>query len=210
MNDEKKNSFLDRVFPKRYDFNQMLAEQAEITSKGAWSLVDWLKAEMQTYPSGILEMNHRMDEMRYEMEASLMNAFSTPFDRQDIYSVSRQMDYIFNHISSIATESRTFKVEIDDPIIDMAETLAEGIDIFKRAMMGIDKDHGEAKGLVREIRSITNEINRAYMNAMFTLFQEEDAMEAMKKREIYHHFRTAGRYMNVGADILHRIIVSTG
>jgi len=208
--DKKKDSFLDRVFPKRYDFNQMLEEQAEMTSKGAWSLVRWLRSENHTYPSEILELNHRTDELRYDMEASLMRAFTTPFDRQDIYSVSRQMDYIFNYISSIATEARAFRVEIDDPMIGMAQNLAEGMDKFRVAMKGIEDEHGESKSLVREIRSITDEIERTYMNAMLSLFSEGDAVSALKKREIYHHFKSAGRFLNVGADILHRIIVSQG
>jgi predicted phosphate transport protein (TIGR00153 family) len=208
--DDKRSSFLDRVFPRKYDFNQMLEEQAEMTSKGAWELVRWLRTSSHGYPSEILELNHRTDELRYDMEASLMRAFSTPFDRQDIYSVSRQMDYIFNNISSIATESRAFKVEVDDPIIEMAQALAEGMDKFKVAMKGIEVDHGEAKSMVREIRSITDEVDRTYMNAMLALFNSEDAIMALKKREIYHHFKTAGRSLNVGADILHRIVVSRG
>jgi len=43
---------------------------------------------------------------------------------------------------------------------------------------------------------------------MKDLFDEQDAIRALKNREIYHHMRDAGRNMAATVDILHRIIVA--
>jgi len=54
--------------------------------------------------------------MRHLMEDRLINSFSTPFDRQHIYDLSRQMDYIQNFseetaISRYEEHSTSFTVQ---------------------------------------------------------------------------------------------------
>ena len=57
------------------------------------------------------------------------------------------------------------------------------------------------------MRKAEHEIERIYIAAMAALFKRGEASEAMKKREIYHHLKDAGRELGAAVDILHRIIV---
>jgi hypothetical protein len=71
--------------------------------------------------------------------------------------------------------------------------------------------HGTAPGAqasIQQIRKHTHEIEDTYIESMALLFLQEDVMMAIKKREIYHHLRDAGRNMNSTVDILYRIIVA--
>jgi hypothetical protein len=42
---------------------------------------------------------------------------------------------------------------------------------------------------------------------MAGVFLRDDAMDALRKREIYHHIKDASSYLDNCVDILHRIIV---
>ena len=50
-------------------------------------------------PDEVRRIERDLDHMRYDLEEQLLDAFSTPFDREDLYSLSRQMDYILNFAS---------------------------------------------------------------------------------------------------------------
>ncbi|MCU0629529.1 MAG: DUF47 family protein, partial [Methanoregulaceae archaeon] len=108
----KKNIF-NSIFPREYNFEGMLAEQADKTLTGVETLVIWLNSDPLTYPVHLVQIEEEVDAMRHRMEDQLINSFSTPFDRQDIYDLSRQMDYLLNFSKETAIEMYTFGVGTD-------------------------------------------------------------------------------------------------
>ena len=145
--------------------------------------------------------------MRHDMERFLLEAFSTPFDRQDIYSISRQMDYILNFCLSTAIEMRAFGVHPDEAALSMAASLLQGTEKVKEAIGIMAKDPAKADAMIREMRRSEREIEVLYVATLTAVFESETPLDAMKKREVYHHLKDAGRKLSITIDILHRIIV---
>jgi len=208
---EKKNAgkirLIDLIFPPHYDFYGMLCDQAEITAKGVQVLLDWLKTDDLSDPQTLVVIEEEADKMRYAMESKLLEAFVTPFDRQDIYSISRQMDYILNYSLSTALEMRAFGVRTDEAIVKMTETLNEGTTILAAAIDKMRFDKKAAESMIQEIRKREREIESMYIESMKHIFAINDPINVLKKREIYHHLKDAGRTLGITVDILHRIIL---
>ena len=139
----KKNIF-NSIFPREYDFEGMLAEQADKTLTGVETFVIWLNSSPLTYPVHLVQIEEEVDAMRHRMEDQLINSFSTPFDRQDIYDLSRQMDYLLNFSKETAIEMYTFGVGTDKTILAMAEALLRGTDCTVKGVkiMNTDKRPG--------------------------------------------------------------------
>lgn len=205
---EKKSlNLAERLFPPRYDFYKRLQNQAEETVLAVSTLVDWLRKGDLCEPRELANIEQRADDIRHEMENELVDAFSTPFDRQDIYSVSRQMDYVVNWSLSTAVEMRSFGVRSDSAILEMAEALLGGTKLMSDAIRMMHSDPSEAEALVPEMRKFERKIDEIYVRALTLAFKEDDLRVPLKKREIYHHLRDAGRNFIATVDILHRIIV---
>jgi uncharacterized protein len=198
----------DRLFPPKYDFNAMLENQANETIIGVRALVDWLKEGANTPIDNISSSEQRADKIRHEMEMLLQEAFSTPFDRQDIYSISRQMDQVLNFSYSTAVEMTAFKVAPDSAILSMAQSLLEGVILMEKVVRMMQSTLKDVNSSIGGIRKHAHEIEDTYIESMSSLFLQDDAIMAIKKREIYHHLRDAGRNLNSTVDILHRIIVA--
>jgi uncharacterized protein Yka (UPF0111/DUF47 family) len=198
----------DRLFPPKYDFNGMLDNQANETIIGVRALVDWLKQGASTPIDNISSSEQRADKIRHEMEMLLQEAFSTPFDRQDIYSISRQMDQVLNFSYSTAVEMTAFKVAPDPAILSMAQSILEGVILMEKAVRMMQSTLKDVNSLIGDIRKHAHEIEDSYIESMSSLFLQGDAIMAIKKREIYHHLRDAGRNLNSTVDILHRIIMA--
>lgn len=202
-----KQSIFSSIFPREYDFEGMLAEQAEKTLTGVESLVIWLNTEPQKDPSHLVQIEEEVDAMRHRMEDKLINSFSTPFDRQDIYDLSRQMDYLLNFAKETATEMYTFGVGPDKTILAMAEALLRGTSFTVNGVKIINTRKDHIEDLIRKAGEEDHEIETLYVLGMAELFRTDDPMNALRKREIYHHLRDAGRALRKTLDILHHAVV---
>ncbi len=198
---------MDRLFPAKYDFIGMLEAQAEETVKGVSAFVSWLDEGGNQSIDDLSAIEKKADEMRHTMEGLLQEAFETPFDRQDIYGISRQMDQVLNFSYSTAREMVAFGILPDPDILQMSRSLLEGT---RMLVDGIHMMRGKGEGaqaLIRRIRVQTHEIEDVYIQSMAEVYKSQDAIIIVKKREIYHHLRDAGRNLNATVDVLHRIIV---
>jgi len=195
------------IFPREYDFEQMLETQAERTLEGVETFVRWLHSTPLEEPSALEDIENEVDTMRHDMEDKLISSFSTPFDRQDIYSLSRQMDYILNFSEETAREMYAFGVSPDRPILDMAEALLRGTRCMSRGVAIMHNDRKKMEKTIREARRAMREIEEIYITSMAELLHTDDAMNALRKREVYHHLRDAGRALRNSLDSLHTAVV---
>jgi hypothetical protein len=205
--DASKKKLADRLFPPRHDFYKMLQDQGDQTVIAVKALVDWLKAGDLTDPHELVKIEQHADDIRHDMEAVLVESFSTPFDRQDIYSISRQMDYVVNWSLSTALEMKAFKIKPDAAMLGMAEALLRGVKFMAEAIRVMRSEPAKAGTYVPLMRKAEREIDETYVRALAQAFEEKDLRIPLKKREIYHHLRDAGRNLVATVDILHRIIV---
>jgi len=203
---QKKDLFAS-IFPREYDFEGMLADQADRTVAGVQAFTAWLEILPLTDPVLLEQMEMEVDQMRHDMEVKLIKSFSTPFDRQDIYSISRQTDYILNLAKETAKEMYAFGVEPDEHIKGMAAQLLIGTERIAEGIRVIRTDKSRVENTIRSARESYNALDERYIAGMAELLRTHDAMCAMRTREIYHHLREAGRAMRDTLDILHNAVI---
>jgi len=195
------------IFPREYDFEGMLAGQANHILMGVQTFVNWLQTSPLQDPAKLDELEGEADLMRRDLEEKLITSFSTPFDRQDIYSISRQMDYIQNYAGETAREMYAFGVDPDGPIAGMADALLAGTACVAAGVKVMNRNNAELEEQIRLARVAIHRIEEIYIMGMADLLHTSDAMAALRKREIYHHLRDAGRALRNTVDIMHRTVV---
>lgn len=92
-------NLLDRIFPPKYDFFAMLSEQAQMNAQGVNALFNWLMDASAIESSALRQELKAADDIRMELEKKLIDAFTTPFDRGDIYSISIGMNKVMVRVS---------------------------------------------------------------------------------------------------------------
>jgi len=204
---ERRRNLFAGIFPREYDFETMLADQSDWTVTGVKTLVAWLGSHPLTNPHELERLENEVDIMRHAMEDKLIQSFSTPFDRQDIYSISRQMDYILNYAKETAKEMYAFGVQPDPTILVMANNLLSGTECISRGIRYLNTDKNAVEQEIRHARDAYNVMEELYISGMAELLRTNDAMYALRTREIYHHLRDAGRAMRDTLDILHNAVI---
>jgi len=162
----------------------------------------------QEYSQRIKGLEHACDELTHTVSTKLNKSFITPFDREDIYTMSGALDDIVDLIDDAARAIIIFDVheikgyarEFAVVIERMAEQLREIVAILK-------KPKNVTQRLV-ELHRLENEGDDIYHAAIAELFHEEhDPLTVLKWKEIYEKLEAAvDRCENV-ANIIESVII---
>jgi len=200
-------NLLDRLFPVKFDFYKMLSNQARMNSTGVSALNKWLVGASETECEALAESVKRADEIRMNLEKNLVQAFSTPFDRGDIYSVSIGMDKVIEYAHSTMLSMEAFDVRPNEVIVNMVANLASGVALFAESIEFLKNDPLKAELNIAGIRKTHVVIEQIYRDGLATMFKSNNAMEVLKQREVYHHIKDASSNLEYAVDLLHRIVV---
>lgn len=203
----RKNGFWERMFPVKRDFYQMIRLQAEASARVTASLECWTNRRSKEEYNQLLQEVETADQLRFDLEDKLIEAFATPFDRQDIYSLSNDMNRIVEYAKSTMLEIEAFEIKTEDIIEQMIHQLVEGTNSLVKAIQLLKDEPIKAQIEIRNIRKIQESMEGEYRAGMALLFQSSDIMKAIKYKEVYHHIKDAAVFLGYTTDTLHRIIM---
>lgn len=201
------HSVWDIILPPKYDFYGMLMEQAEYSARGVERLEIWMHDQSGDNYDRFVQILEQADQARMGLEAKLVEAFATPFDREDIYTFSVRMGRILKYGQSALLAIREYDVAVDDAMLAMTDSLNVGMRELARMTALLAEDPRQAEEGVAKMRQIYSEVQSAYRKALADLFKGSDAMETIKRREVYYEIKAASEYLDMVVDVVHRIIV---
>lgn len=203
----KQLNFWDRLFPPKYNFHAMIADQARVTAAGIAAFRSWLQHPGPENAYTLRSLTREADTIRLGMESDLLDAFVTPFDRQDIYSLSVEMDRIIESAHSITELMIAYEITSDDAVCSMILNLEEGMEKFYTAVKLLQTAPLEAEKIIGDIRRCQNDVEEGYRHGSAALFKTGDMIRIMKYREVYRHIQEAAVYLGYTVDIFHKIVV---
>jgi predicted phosphate transport protein (TIGR00153 family) len=164
--------------------------------------------DYKEYSQRIKGLEHACDELTHTISTKLNKSFITPFDREDIYTMSTALDDIVDLIDDAARAIIDFDVrEIKEYAREFAvviERMAEQL----REIVAILRTPKNVTQRLVEIHRLENEGDDIYHAAIAELFhQENDPLTVLKWKEIYEKLEAAvDRCENV-ANIIESVII---
>jgi predicted phosphate transport protein (TIGR00153 family) len=162
----------------------------------------------QEYSQRIKGLEHACDELTHNVATRLNKSFITPFDREDIYTMSGALDDIVDLIDDAARAIVIFDVhETTDYAREFAEVIERMAEQLREIVSILRKPKNITQRLV-EIHRLENEGDDIYHAAIADLFHEEhDPLTVLKWKEIYEKLEAAvDRCENV-ANIIESVII---
>lgn len=202
-----KQRMIDRLFPAKYNFYKMLSNQARMNLSGVDALHKWLTGAAGAEEERLIQSVKDADVIRMDLEKNLIQAFSTPFDRGDIYSISVGMDKVIEYAQSTLLSMEAYDVPVNNVITRMVENLKNGAEFFAEAIELLEEEPQKAEMKIARIRETHNEIEQLYRDGMTDEFKSNDPIDVAKHREVYHHIKDASTNQEDAVNILHRIVV---
>ncbi len=203
-----------KIFKKRRDvFINLIHEQASLTLEGMELLKQYLVLPKQELADQLTAKEKEADEARRILIFELNKTFITPFDREDIFALSRAIDDVLDYAYSTMTEIVIFKVAPTEFMVRICSLLR---DATFELMKGVERlqDHpGVASEHAQRAKALENKVEDVYREALADMFTDTDDTRAivrmMKLREVYRHLSNAADRGDEAANVLADIVVKT-
>ncbi len=201
-----------RRFAKRENvFLKLIHDQAALTLDGLEALKAYLDTQEPAASALLNTKEKEADEARRILIDELNKTFVTPFDREDIFSLSRTIDDVLDYAYSTATEMQILKVEPTSYMVRMASLLRDAAYEIASAVDRLQDHPAVANDHAQRAKALENRVEDVYREAIADLFSgAEDiahVVKMLKLREVYRHMSNAADRGDEAANVIADIVV---
>ena len=202
---------LFRKKKKSNRFLELLERQADHAVDCLELLRFYVKDPDEELAKKITTIEKDADEVRRILIDELNNTFITPFDKEDIFSLSMTIDDVTDYAKTTVDELVLFKIEPNKYIQRMVALLADATIELQRSTHRLEDHPNVANEHAVRAKALENRVEKVYRQALADLFQEPEDLkqvaEILKYREIYRHLSNAADRGDEAANVIGDIIV---
>lgn len=191
-------------------FIKLIHDQAALTLQGMEALKSYM-AEDAGAAARIVATEKEADEARRILISELNKTFITPFDREDIFSLSRTIDDVLDYAYSTVTEMEVLKVRPTAFMLRIASILRDAAYELLMAVDRLELHPEVANEHAQRAKNLENRVEDVYREALADLFSgAEDikhVMKMFKSREVYRHLSNAADRGDEAANVIADIVV---
>ena len=152
----------------------------------------------------IRDIEHQGDDAAHAIIDRLNKTFITPFDREDIHALAKQLDDITDMINTIASRLFVYKIKsVDKHLVEFATVIEQSVRSVVCAVKGM-RSVKHLKDVARccvEINRLENVGDTMRDNVLAELFESRrDPIEVLKWKEIYQDAETV---LDICEDVAH-------
>ena len=202
------------LFKKRQNkFIKMMHDQTALTLEGIEALKAYMDNQGKETADKLRIKEKEADEVRRILIDELNRNFITPFDREDIFALSRTIDDVVDYAYSTVDEMEILEVKPTSYMQRIASLLR---DAAYELLMAVDRleDHpGVAGDHAHRAKALENRVESVYREALADLFGEakgdnnEAILQILKQREVYRHLSNAADRGDEAANVIADIVV---
>lgn len=203
------------LLPREDHFYDFLERQAAVAHQAAQALAGHRDGKSATQVREEVQvLEHEGDKAVHEMEEALARTFVTPIDREDLMSLSAQLDDILDLTNGAARACVLFGVtKPTAPMLSLMELLIQATEVIVGAVPLLRK-HEYAKIIEesRRVRQLEKAADQIYREAIRALFHDDgiDAKVLLREREVLEDLERAMDHSNRVAGLLINLSVKHG
>ena len=207
----KVNNLLSIFAPKDVKFFPMLSEASEVLVHAAELLETLFTTQNEADRTELCKLikadEVKGDKVTGRVFKALNNTFITPFDREDIYELTDEIDDSIDAINRAAHKVLLYTPQrLPECTAQLAGIIKLACLEVKAAMVelaNIKKTDEQLRIHCKEIKKHEEEADRLYEQGIIALFKEEkDSVELIKLKEIIQELeKSANKINNIGKTV---------
>lgn len=205
-------SIRDIFKPKPDKFLTLIVEQTALTVEGLELLKIYMEKHDPEFAKKVHEIEKKADEVRRILIEELMRTFITPFDREDIFSLSREIDDVLDYANTTVDEMEILNVSPTPYMIRMTSLLHDAALEIELAVLRLQDHHFTvASDHAQRAKALENRVESVYREALADLFKGtknvKHVVNMLKVREIYRHLSNASDREDTAANVIADILM---
>ena len=190
--------------PETPDLVGQLRAQVAITLEGLDAFCAWTAGDTSA-GERLPDIEHRGDAAKRELLEQLREAFVTPLATEDLFALSRGIDWILDYARDLVRESVAMSVTPDAKLAEMARLLREATDQIDEALGHLGHDGDAATAAADRAIKLERRMEIAYYQGMAELLEVEPRAERITRRELYRRCERIGEMV---IEVAERIVYS--
>ena len=188
--------------PDTPDVIALLRRQTAVTLQGLEALEAWAGGDAGAAQT-VRDAEPRGDEAKREVLKALREAFILQLEPEDVFTLSRGLDWILDHARDLIEEAEAMGVDQDAGIAAMVDLLVRSTRQIDEAIghLGTDEDRctAEAEAAIKTAR----QLQHVYYSETAKLLELRDTHDRISGRELY---RQCERISETVIEVAERIV----
>ena len=196
-----------KIFGCKVDFFRLLREKSEYILEAVRALDSYVQSLNPDDAEEVKSLEEQADQKRFELVQGLDSTFITPYDREDIYMLSKSLDDILDYYKTTVNEMEIYQ-------IDKSRELAEFIVVLKDASLNIhnavcnmEKKPKTAIQCAVKAKKCENKVESIYRHSVAALLMGDDIKYILKMRELYRHLSNCADRIDEASDMICHILM---
>jgi uncharacterized protein len=188
--------------PETPDVLGLLRAQLAVTIEGVDAFATWAGGDTKA-AEVVRAAEHRGDAAKRALLRALRAALVTPLEPEDVFALSRGVDWILDYARDLVSESEAMACPPDVVIAEMARLLGEAGRHIDQALVRLGADEDAATQAADAAIKSERQLERTYYRGMAALLEVEDRSERIARRELY---RRCVRIGEMVIDVAERVV----
>lgn len=199
------------LMPREDEYFDLFSGLSQTIQDASTTLVEMFEgqpSEFEAQSRKIKDLEHRCDEITHNITTKLNSSFITPFDREDIFTLTVALDDVCDYIDASARAVIMYNItDITEHAKHLAKII-QGQAMEMNAAVGMLKKPASMNEHIVEIHRLENEADDAYFRSIGELFQKStDPMQVIKLKELYEILENATDRCESVANIIEAIVL---
>lgn len=188
--------------PRTPDVVGLLRRQLALTIEGLEALAAWAGGD-EAAGRALVEIEHRGDAAKWELLGELRDAFMISIEPEDVFALSRGIDWILDHARDLVSEAEAMACPPDAGIAEMATLLGDAVREIEDAVANLASDTDRATAAAAAAITAERELERVYYRRTAGLLEVGETRERISRRELY---RRCGLIGETVVEVAERVI----
>ncbi len=197
-----------QLFPREESFFVLFNRAAQNVLRGGQMLRELFDdyRDVEQRAEAIKAVEEQGDEITHDLIDRLNRTFVTPFDREDIYDLAKQIDNVLDWIEAAAARMAVYRIpqptrearELAHIIVNVCEVIVEAVGNLRK----LDR----LDGPIQEINRLENLADHLQRDAVAALFTDNvNPVDVIKWKDVYDTLEEATDQAEDVANVLESI-----
>lgn len=196
-----------KIFGCKVDFFQLLMEQAEYILKAVGALESYVHSLNPDDAEEVKSLEEQADRKRFELVQNLDSTFITPYDREDIYMLSKSLDDILDYYKTTVKEMEIYQIGQSPELAEFVSVLKDASVNIYDSVCNMEKKPKTAVNCAVKAKKCENRVESLYRHSVAALLMGDDIKYILKMRELYRHLSNCADRIDEASDMICHILM---
>lgn len=191
------------LLPKEVDFNSALQKQVDASRNSVLDLCLYCQNNDRQALKAIIEDEHQSRALKSKNMHELLDVFITPYDKESIYRIITQLDWIALSVKHLVIELLSYKITCPHFYDTIFKTLAEMAEALDKTFIYLpQKQLGKILTNIESIHDNYDKTTKYCALAALRHLEKDDIKVYLAHKEILNQLKEVSKRIHVSANTL--------